>query len=283
MIDADPRPLLIVNADDYGLTEGVSRGILHAWRDGIVTSTSILAVAPASASTGPWLRDAEGLGVGAHLAAVGEDPPILTAGEIPTLVDRRGAFASSWRQLLPRVAAGRVDMEDLRRELRAQMATIQGMGVPLTHVDTHQHIHLWPSIAQVVLDVAAEGGVRRVRIIRSASRGPIGRVVSRLADRFERRARAAGFAFPATASGLDEAGQLTAPVLISTLDRLARSGAPAVELAAHPGESDDPELERYRWGYHWAEELEALTAPEARAMVERLGFRLGTYADLPLP
>lgn len=280
MTDPAARPLLIVNADDYGLTEGVSRGILRAARHGIVTSTSILAVGPAAGIAGAWLRDAP-IGVGAHLAAVGEDPPILTAREIPSLVDHRGAFAASWRQLLPRVAAGRVDLDDLRRELRAQMATIQDMGVSLTHVDTHQHVHLWPSIAGVVLEVAEAAGVHRVRIIRSASHGPIGQVVARLARRFERRARQAGFAFPATASGLDEAGQLTAPVLSATLDRLARSGAPTVELAAHPGEGDDPDLQRYRWGYHWSEELAALTAPEARAAVERLGFRLGTYADLP--
>jgi chitin disaccharide deacetylase len=96
--------LLIVNADDYGLTEGVSTAILRAHRDGIVTSTSVLAIAPAFDRTSGWLAEAPTLGIGAHLALVGEDPPVLTAREIPTLVDGRGRLAMSWRTFLPKAA-----------------------------------------------------------------------------------------------------------------------------------------------------------------------------------
>ncbi|HEX7094516.1 MAG TPA: ChbG/HpnK family deacetylase, partial [Acidimicrobiales bacterium] len=84
------RRLLIVNADDYGLTAAVSAGILRAHRNGIVTSTSVLALAPGFRQSAAWLLDEPSLGVGAHLALVGEDPPLLSAREIPTLVDRRG-------------------------------------------------------------------------------------------------------------------------------------------------------------------------------------------------
>ena len=66
-----PARLLIVNADDYGLTEKVSRAILKAHRGGIVTSTSVLTLAPGFESTVGWLHSAPRLGTGAHLAAVG--------------------------------------------------------------------------------------------------------------------------------------------------------------------------------------------------------------------
>ena len=82
--------LLIVNADDYGLTEGISRGILRGHRDGIITSTSALVRGPAYPTVSGWPADVPSLGVGVHLAAVGEDPPLLSAAEIPTLVGRRG-------------------------------------------------------------------------------------------------------------------------------------------------------------------------------------------------
>lgn len=271
--------LLIVNADDYGLTEGVSRAILAAAEDGIVTSTSVLAVAPAFVASSGSLA-ASGLGVGAHLALVGEDPPLLTAREVPTLVDASGAFSRSWRQLLPRVAAGRVDPADVRRELTAQFEAIQGAGLPVTHVDTHQHVHLWPPLGTVVLEVAAAAGVGAVRIIRSAARTPVGLTVSRLGRRFQAQAQAAGFRWPASATGLDEAGALAGTRMVEAIDRLGRSGARSVELATHPGEADDPELDRYRWGYRWSEELAALRSSAAREAVARHGFRLGTYADL---
>ena len=271
--------LLIVNADDYGLTQGVSRAILAAAEGGVVTSTSVLAVAPAFATTSSWLASTV-IGVGAHLALVGEDPPLLAAREIPTLVDRTGAFSASWRQLLPKVATGRIDLADVRRELTAQLEAIRGAGLQVTHVDTHQHVHLWPPLGKVVLEVASQAGIRAVRIIRSGERSPVGVTVRRLGLRFERRATAAGFRWPATATGLDEAGALTGGRLVAAIDRLAATGAPTAELATHPGEADDPDLERYRWGYHWAEELEALCSPAARHAVDRHGFRLGTYGDL---
>ncbi|MEO7555425.1 MAG: ChbG/HpnK family deacetylase, partial [Acidimicrobiales bacterium] len=150
--DATQR-LLIVNADDYGLTEGVSRAVLRAHREGVVTSTSALVLGPAFVATASWLDDVPELGVGAHLAIVGEDPPLLSAREIPSLVDKRGRLRLSWRQLLPRAALGRVDAADVEREMAAQLEALSAaVGASrLTHVDTHQHLHLWPSIGRVVL------------------------------------------------------------------------------------------------------------------------------------
>lgn len=275
--------LLIVNADDYGLTPAVSRAILRAHREGIVTSTSVLALAPGFETSASALRDTAGIGVGAHLAAVGEDPPLLTAREVPTLVDRRGRLASSWRVFLPRMAARRVDPDDLRREFTAQVERIVGAGLTPGHVDTHQHLHLWPAVGEVVLDVAAAAGITAMRIIRSAERGPVGVTVRRFGQRLERRAAALGVRFPATATGLDEAGTLDRPRLERAIDRLAASPGASAELATHPGEADDPHLHRYDWGYVWDKELAGLTDAAVRRRVEDAGFRLGTYADLGAP
>jgi predicted glycoside hydrolase/deacetylase ChbG (UPF0249 family) len=218
--------------------------------------------------------------VGAHLAAVGEDPPLLTAREVPSLVDGRGRLASSWRMFLPRMAARRIDPDDLRREFTAQIDRITGAGLKPGHVDTHQHLHLWPAVGEVVLDVAEAAGITAMRIIRSAARSPVGVTVRRLGRRLEGRASARGVRFPATASGLDEAGTLDRPRLERAIDRLAAAGAASAELATHPGEGGDPDLRRYDWGYVWAEELAGLTDPAVRRRVEAAGFRLGTYADL---
>lgn len=279
-------PLLIVNADDYGLTDGVSRAIITGHRDGIVTSTSVLAVGPAIESTAPWLTEHPGLGLGAHLAVVGEDPPVLTAREVPTLVDRTGRFALSWKQFLPRCALRRVDPDDLRREFTAQLDRLdQLIGLDrFDHVDTHQNIHLWPMVRSVVLELGEARGITAVRITRSAERSPVGFTVQALGSRLDRQALRRGWRTPDATAGLDEAGSLTLPTLERAVDRLAsavRAGAArSAELATHPGERDDPDLVRYRWGYHWDEELEALTSSRARDAVRAGGFRLGRFADL---
>lgn len=273
-----PRTL-IVNADDYGLTSAVSEGILQAHRSGVLTSTSLLVLAPGFAPTAPWLRDVDGIGIGAHLAAVGEDPPLLSAREIPTLVNARGYLPTSWRRLLPLVAARRVDLADIEREWSAQLDAIEAQGLAVDHLDSHQHVHVFPGLCDVALRLAARRAIPAVRVTRSVARGPVGVVLRRLSSRFADAAARAGLAFPGDAAGLDEAGRLDVDATLGALDRLATSPAVVVELSGHPGLPDDPDRHRYDWDYRWGDELAALCAPAVRDAVERHGFRLGTYRD----
>jgi len=274
--------LLIVNADDFGLTAGVCRAIVRAHREGIVTSTSALALGPAFGTCSALLDDAPELGVGVHLAVVGEDPALLPASEIPTLVDDEGRLPLSWRRFLPRAFAGRVAVADLRRELNAQLDAVSAAlpGRALTHLDTHQHLHLWPPLGALVIELARERAIPAVRVTRSVGRGGKGRVVNRLARRFDARASASGLRTTDAFAGFDEGGTLTTDALVRTLDRLGATAAESVELGIHPGEHDDADLARYEWGYRWSDELDALVSPEARAAVDRNGFTLGSYAAL---
>jgi predicted glycoside hydrolase/deacetylase ChbG (UPF0249 family) len=272
--------LLVVNADDFGLTDGVSRAIVRAHIHGIVTSTSVLALGPAFARTAGMLVDHPGLGAGAHLAAVGEDPPLLSSREIPTLVDRRGRLRLSWRKFLPLAATGRIDPTDLRREFEAQLDRIEGAGIVVDHLDTHQNLHLWPVVRGVVLELGNDRGIRATRVTRSAAAGPVGVVVRRLADSLVEVCDRSGWTYPAASTGLDGAGHLDSSRMIGALQHLAGSGAPTAELATHPGEHDDADLARYRWGYLWGGECDALCSPSVRAAVDQLGFELSTFGEL---
>ena len=275
-----PTRLLIVNADDYGLTEGISHGILRAHRQGIVTSTSVIAVGPAYPKVASLLADEEALGVGVHLAAVGEDPPLLSAAEIPTLLDKRGRLSETWGRFLARSVLGRVDPADITREFTAQLEAVQELGLPLTHLDAHQHLHLWPPLGSVVLALARRFEIPAVRVPRFRAFTPVGLGVTILGRRVAAKARHAGLRFPGDAVGIECAGNLDGARLEAVLGEMAARGAPSVELAVHPGEADDPDRQRYQWGFRWAEELDALSSETARSAVARHGFRLGTYADL---
>jgi len=274
--------LLIVNADDYGLTQGVCRAIVRAHREGIVTSTSALALGPAFTSCSTMLHDVPDLGVGVHLAVVGEDPPLLPRSEIPSLVDREGRLPLSWRRFLPRACAGRIAVDDLRRELSAQLDAVSDAlpGRTLTHLDTHQHLHLWPPFGTLVIDLARERGIPAVRVTRSVGRGGRSLVVNRLGRRFEAKACAVGLRTTDVFAGFDEGGTLVTDALVRTIDRVGAINARSVEIGVHPGEHDDADLTRYEWGYRWGDELDALLSAEARTAVERNGFTLGSYSAL---
>jgi chitin disaccharide deacetylase len=274
-----PR-LLVVNADDFGLTDGVSRAVLRAHREGVVTSTSILAVARSFDLAARLVRDAPALGLGAHLALVGEDPPLLSPREVPTLVDRTGSFPLSWRTVVRRLTLRRVDPADVRREFSAQLDRIAGIGVPITHVDTHQHLHLWPSVGRIVVELAVERGISVVRRPRSARFLGPGAGVLLLSRALSRRIQHAGLRTTDDYAGLDQAGGMDAATFTRTLDALRRRAGTVAEMNLHPGEPDDPDLGRFAWNYRWAEELDALLSPITRERIERSGYRLGTFADL---
>jgi chitin disaccharide deacetylase len=274
--------LLVVNADDYGLSEGISRGILRAHDAGVVTSVSVLAVGPAVVRSVAWLRDRPALGVGAHLAVVGEDPPLLSAREIPTLVDRRGSFRPGWRMFMTAAVTGRVDMADVYREFQAQLdRLVDDLGLTLSHVDTHQHLHLYPPVARIVTQLAADRGIGAVRVPTSAAPGPRGLVIRRWSRALASRLNVAQLAFPQAYGGLDEAGALTLPRLEALVDRLARGRADVIEVNCHPGEPTAQDRARYAWGYRWEEELAGLTSPFLREALQRLDLRLGRFSDLP--
>jgi chitin disaccharide deacetylase len=271
--------LLVVNADDFGLTLGVCKAVIRAHREGIVTSTSILAVGRPFEQAAAFLQDTPTLGVGAHLALVGEDPPLLSAREVPTLVDRSGRFPLSWRMAVRRLAMGRVDPADVRRELSAQLDRIIGIGLPVTHIDTHQHLHLWPTVGRVVVELAHERHINVVRRPRSRRLG-VGTGINLLSYALGRRFEATGLVTTDGFAGLDQAGHLDLPKLARSLEVMRRRDKRTVEVNTHPGEPGDPELARFAWGYDWGGELALLCARDTRTAIERIGYRLGNFADL---
>lgn len=274
--------VLIVTADDFGLTAGVSHAVLRAHREGIVTAASILCVGAAFEIARRLARESDTLSLGVHLAMVGEDPPLLTTGEIPTLVDGRGHFPRSWRTLVARAAARRIDPADVRREFSAQLERARDIEVPLTHVDTHQHVHLWPDIAEVTIQLAREHGIRALRVPCSHRALPVGTGVAVLSRRLRARAERAGLLVTDTHVGLEESGRIDQVTLARAIRKAARHGAETAELTVHPGEHDDPELARFGWGYAWGRELEALLDPAACDLVGQVGYRLGSFDDLVL-
>ena len=270
--------LLIVSADDLGLTDGVCSAIARSHADGVVTSTSLLAVGRAFGSAVRVLREAPGLDVGAHLAMVGEDPPLLTPREIPTLVNKQGRFPLSYRTVLARGFARRIDPDEVRREFTAQLQRIRAAGVHVSHLDTHQHVHLWPAVARVVTELAKQERIPAVRTPASHRVLPVGFGVNALASRLRRELSAAGLATTDDYTGLDEAGAFDAARFRTSLSRLGSGGS--VEINVHPGEAGDPDLARFSWGYRWSDELAMLLAPRTRSLIDAGGFRLGSFADL---
>ncbi len=146
---------LIVNADDYGKTEGVARGIIRAHRDGIVTSTTVMMNMPQVEDALKLADDCPDLGIGVHLVFTAWRP-LLPPAEIPSLVDENGHFHSQ-EAILSR--PDRIDTDELKAELRAQIERCWALGREPDHLDFHHFIHVYPSFFAIYVELAAEYGL----------------------------------------------------------------------------------------------------------------------------
>lgn len=152
---------LVVTADDLGLTDGVTRGILEAHRRGIVRSTSHLVTFPSSEAAAALAREEPDLEVGLHIDLVGGTPAGVHA-KVGRLVGADGRFPGL-RELLRRVLLVGVSARELADEIRAQVARARSWGLPAVAWDSHRHVHAVPQVARVVSAVARQEGALWVR------------------------------------------------------------------------------------------------------------------------
>lgn len=153
---------LILNADDFGMTLGVNEGIVRAHREGVLTSTTLMANGLAFADAVKKAAENPKLGVGCHLVLVG-GKPVAPVEQVPSLVDAQGNLPDSLPEFVARVSAGLIKKEEIERELRAQILKIQNAGVVLSHLDSHKHTHAHPRVMDVVGKVAQEFGITKIR------------------------------------------------------------------------------------------------------------------------
>lgn len=284
--------LLIINADDFGLEEEINAGIIKAHREGVATSTSIIANGRAFDHAVALAREAPGLDVGAHLtltrgpSRVGS--PVLAPAEVPSLVRHDGLLPQNPTTLAARIALGTVDMRQVEKELRAQMAKIRSAGIRITHIDSHQHIHMVPAVFRVVTGLAHEFGIAWVRLpARQASLhdGPQAPLLQRLKSRLlsglaiwnSRSAAGRGLHSAQYHVGIEFSGRLC----VDTFERIVtRLPDGIVELSCHPG-SDNAQLGgNHPWGYMWEQELSALCSSRVLEAIEKSNIKLTNYSGL---
>jgi len=157
------RPRVIINADDFGIAPGVNRGILGGFRDGVLTSTTMLVNLDYFEEAVAIARDNPDLPVGIHLSLLW-GRPISDPARVPTLVDRDGAFPRSLGTLARRYFLGRLSPAEVELEFRTQIGKFLDQGLDPTHLDTHKHVHCLPGVMRALISVADELGIRRVRL-----------------------------------------------------------------------------------------------------------------------
>ena len=233
---------LIVNADDFGRRPLINQAVAEAVDKKGLLSASLMAGEPYFAEAVEIAQKRPQLGVGVHLTLV-DGRPVLPAEEIPTLAVHHGCFLPDHGAFVKHYVQGKIARADIEKELAAQLDKVMQTGIVPTHVDSHQHMHMLPGIFPLVLKLAAERGIKRVRISRGIYGNPftpwpgIGDLVGKFGletlsciDR--RQAKAQGFACPDKFVGQVAGGAVTTEFMKELAEKFA---AGSVEVMLHPG------------------------------------------------
>ncbi|HEX8926500.1 MAG TPA: ChbG/HpnK family deacetylase, partial [Terriglobales bacterium] len=154
---------LLVNADDFGLTEGVNRAIAECHTHGIVTSTTLMATGAAFDHAVELSRSLPELSVGCHVVLV-DGEPLLPANEVRSLLaPGTNRFFHSIGEFARAALRGKFRTEEIEAEATAQFARLQKAGVQISHFDSHKHTHLFPAVLGPVLRAATRAGIAAVR------------------------------------------------------------------------------------------------------------------------
>lgn len=284
---------LIVNADDFGYTRSVNLGIIRAFREGIVTSATIMATGAAFDDAVERSKANPSLGLGCHLVLVG-GRSVASPKEVSSLADSEGNLPSTLPTLLKKLCSGSIKSEHIAREFRAQISKVLNAGIELSHLDSHKHTHSHPRVMEQVAHLSQELRIPRVRnpfedigsLVASAFRNGgaswrrsfIAILAHSAARRFRSIARANHLAWPDHFWGVAETGALRRESILSMISSM---GEGIHELMCHPGQYDlELEQSLTRLKKEREQELQALTDPSVRAAIARHQIELVDYRGL---
>jgi len=287
--------LLIINADGYGFTAGISRAIEEAVEFGTVRSLSANVNFPHADNLPKLVGKHPEISVGCHVNPI-VGRPVLSPGKVPTLVDENGEFF--YKSFMRRYFRGKIKLAELRAEMAAQLEKTRDLaGDAFSHVDFHMGLHRLPGLYAAFLDVVEKSGVGRIRThkyrVGLEHTFPRLRHSLFLFETFTRipkyvyimwlrkKALERGLVMPDLWVGIShmEPQNLTVENYLMMLKNMPRG---INEFVAHPGYVDD-ELKHWS-SYHESRtlELEVLLSPRLRDALYSPDVKLIGYRDIPL-
>lgn len=248
---------LVINADDFGLTEGVCSGIVRAIYSGGVTATTAMVCVPGAVERlRRWAPEIPGR-IGAHLQLT-SGKPVLLPELVSSLVGADGSFPSRRKD----VQAPRT--EEILSEWRAQIELLLSVGIQPTHLDSHHHIHSSPAAFPAFCEIAKQYGFPARSVDRAMTE----------------TLRDSGIpCVDATLIGW-YGGELSAESLVKIVRQGVQEylGAESFELMCHPGFSDNGLGHVSRYTSDRERELAALCDCTLQGQLAAAGFVMSSVS-----
>lgn len=269
---------LIINADDFGSHELVNSGIEDAFDNGICRSTSLMAGGAAFDDAVRIAKSHKKLGVGIHFTLV-KGSPVLPPSEIKSLVNTSGNFYDDFSIFAKRYLSGRINPDEVRAELSAQAQKIQNAGLRISHVDSHQHLHVLPKIFPVIADLAQKLNIHAMRIPHAQNSGfSLSKTaLNFLASDTKRKAKKSGLAVPDYFRGIVAGEAVNEEWLCSVVDGL-REGT--TEIMVHVGKDNKVLQPFLDWEHDFETELYAVKSETVKEKIRNNAVQIVNFFDI---
>lgn len=268
---------LIITADDFGTSKEVNEAVEDGHKNGVLTAASLMVAEPFAADAVERAKGMPRLGVGLHVA-LSRARPASDCKDIPALIDDKGLLRADL------VGAGFrfFFLPEVRRqlaiEIKAQFDAFSRTGLPLDHVNAHNHLHLHPTVLSIILETGKLYGMRAIRLPRDQNAKGLAAVfLTPWLALMRARIAKHGIRHNDALLGLDETGFLNTATIIKLIDNLPNG---TTELMCHPATGPWEGMDPMACGFHHDQEYAALIDASMRDAVTKSGANLIAYRDI---
>ena len=274
---------LIVSADDLGLSESITRGIIKGYEEGIVTSLNIIPAGEAFYDAMELIRAVKPKEISAHLTLT-EPGPVTEADKVPSLLTKEGSFHESYPGFLIDFFSGKIDLGQIYIELKNQLERLKTSGLPITNLSSHQHIHMLPGILEIFIRLAKEYNIPSIRYPRKDvllypyllqkifKKIILGYFSGKMKKAFDE----ASIRYTDNFLGFLDSGNIREELLIKMLSTLPEG---TTELVTHPGFISSYVLDRCIFHRHCETDLAALTSRRVKKTIADKGIKLISFGE----
>ena len=264
---------VIITADDFGLAVPVNEAIEKAYSEGVLNTASLMMGAPASEDAIARAKKLPGLKIGLHLVVV-QGNPVLPSEDIPDIVNQQGEFYKNLFIAGVRFFIYPNARKQLEKEIRAQFNAFKATGLELDHVNTHNHLHLHPTIMKIIIKVGREYGMKAVRFPNEPNHFLFLKMWLAL---LKMKILKSGLKCNQFTFGIRNSGHMTEKTVLEILSKLPEGVS---EIYFHPSTCRCAEIDKTMPDYEHEEEFKTLLSHRVKEALLQLGIERMTFSSL---
>jgi len=278
---------LILSGDDFGLHSSINEAIEDAYRNGVLTSASLVANGEKFDEAVRIIKRNPGLGVGLHFTLDSEAPAAPPA-KIHTLLNSRGLLLDR-NDFLKKILLKQIKQEHIVLELESQIQRFFDSGINFTHFDGHGHIHLFPPVFNLIKDILCKYNITKMRYINIPWFGFRDKQLFKMFAAFFFKTYALikkrKYKHPDYFLGFYDTGNIDFKKFLFWLKRIKKNGT--YEFCFHPGKNDAVIAKKYeKWNqyfpylFSWEKDFLSLTDLNVKKNIKSSSLKLINYKNI---